>query len=447
VLNAISRREVMRGIGGVAVAGVAGATMSGRPARAAAGWGAGPNSGLPFWHGGYSDLDDMVALLPSGRGLDLVGEFEGEGTYLGVATKCVTDWSKRRWYTHYLKTGKTSAFQWSSNPFCSGASMVVPKSWPTSASAVTAGTHLHCSVPPTYTGSETAVERAAKQRRVWQIAADGWLDPIWRQKMIIFKRDFFIKYNLKSIRIVLRACHELNTDTTWGKQDFRRAFGMRELTTVGDYQIVQEAMRRYFDVFLDVFGNVQPSIVNDYAYTDSQLWTYWNTVRRHNGVVDIRLTCPDNAKLVGPDNYNQYPAALTEAQFATFMAERDKKGWPVGLIPWLEWAKSVNKGFALGEWGLMAKKMNPDGTRPAHMGWDNPVFIKGTLDFCMANAADIAFISYFNRDNTAAAELPAHLVKMWDGIDDPSAGCARTPPGDNNRCGARAYRQWMAANN
>ena len=38
------------------------------------------------------------------------------------------------------------------------------------------------------------------------------------------------------------------------------------------------------------------------------------------------------------------------------------------------------------------------------------------------------------------------LRGVWDGIDDEFAICARTPPGDNNRCGARAYRQWMAAN-
>ena len=445
MLRKLSRRELVRGIGGVAVAGLAGATMVGRPARAGVGWGTGPNSGLPFWHGGYSDLDHMVSLLPPGRGLDLIGEFESEGTYLGVATACANSWGRKRWYLDFLKTGRTSAFQWSSSPFCSGASMVVPVSWPASASAVTAGTHLHCSAPPTYTGRETAAERSAKQRQVWQIAADGWLDPIWRQKMLIFKRDFFIKYNLKSIRIVLRACHELNTATTWGKRDYRRAYGMRELTTVGDYQIVQEALRRYFAAFLDVFGNVQASIPNDYAYTDSQLWPYWNTVKRHNGPVDVRLTCPDNAKLIGPDNYNFYPAALTEVAFQASLIERDRKGWPVGIGPWLEWARSVNKGFALGEWGLVSKKMNADGTRPTTQGWDNPIFIKGTLDFCMANAEDIAFISYFNRDNSASADLPAHLLKMWDGIDDEFAICARTPPGDNNRCGARAYRQWMAA--
>ena len=56
---------------------------------------------------------------------------------------------------------------------------------------------------------------------------------------------------------------------------------MMLLTTVGDYQIVREALRRYFAVFLDVFGNTQASIPGDYAYADSQLWPYWNTVKNH----------------------------------------------------------------------------------------------------------------------------------------------------------------------
>ena len=54
----------------------------------------------------------------------------------------------------------------------------------------------------------------AKQRRVWQIAADGWLEPVWREKIKIYKRDYFIRRNLKNIRISMRACHELNTSTT-----------------------------------------------------------------------------------------------------------------------------------------------------------------------------------------------------------------------------------------
>ena len=363
-----------------------------------------------------------------------------------MATKNVVEWKTRKWYLNFLKTGKSAAFQWSSSPFCSGAGFVVPTAWPASAADVTADYHLHCSVPPTYTGLEDAAERAAKQRRVWQIAADGWLDPVWRQKMLIFKRDFFIKYNLKSIRIVFRVCHELNTATTWGLRDFRRGYGMRELTTVGDYQIVKEALRRYIAVFLDVFGNVQAGITNDYAYTDTQLQPYWCTVRRHNGPVDVRLTCPDNAKVVGPDNYNFNPAMLTEVDYQTANNVRDKNGWPVGVVPWVEWARSVNKAFAFGEYGLMTKKTDEFGNRHPTQGWDNPVFIKGTLDFCKTYAADMAFVSYFNRDNSPSTDLPAHLIKPWPGIENPSVPCARLPVGDNNQCGARAYRDWMLAN-
>ena len=45
--------------------------------------------------------------------------------------------------------------------------------------------------PPTR-GPRRTSERTAKQRRVWQIAADGWLDPVWREKMLTFKRDYFV---------------------------------------------------------------------------------------------------------------------------------------------------------------------------------------------------------------------------------------------------------------
>jgi hypothetical protein len=34
----------------------------------------------------------------------------------------------------------------------------------------------------------------------------------------------------------------------------------------------------------------------------------------------------------------------------------------------------------------------------------------------------------------------------WTGMDAPSTSCARNPPGDNHRCSARTFRQWMAAN-
>ena len=441
--NTLSRRDVLARMAAAPAAGLLG-TIGGSPAVAGTGWGPGPSSGLPFWFGAYSDVASIESMMPAGRGPDLVGEFEAVGTYTFVAEQRTRGWPTTSWHKNYLVTGKAKAFQWTTTPFCSGE-FTVPRSWPARASDVNSSVHLNCSVPPTYTGSETAAERTAKQRRVWQIAADGWMDGIWRQKMLTFKRDYFIKTGLRNIRIVLRACHELNTGTKWGSRIDRAAHGMMCLTTVGDYQIVQEAIRRYFAVFLDVFGNRQAGITNDHAYTDGQLWPYWNTNKDHAGPVDIRLTCPGNAKLVGPDFYDHCPASISDAAWNEAVVRRSRQGWPIGLQTWLDWARSIGKALALGEVGLMTKRFGPDGRRPPSDGWDNPVYVRRLLDFCEANAADIGFISYFNRDNTASADLPAHLIRPWTGIDSSTTSCVRTPPGDNNRCGARAFRQWMAA--
>ncbi|MGE3742713.1 MAG: hypothetical protein AB7I59_24760, partial [Geminicoccaceae bacterium] len=207
--------------------------------------------------------------------------------------------------------------------------------------------------------------------------------------------------------------------------------------------LVQEALRRYFAIFLDVFGNLQPDIPNDHAYADWQLWPHWNVLRNHQGAQDVRLTCPPNAKLVGFDFYNFWPALLTSAQWNQELSRRTPQGWPVGFKTWQTWSNKAGKTLAIGEWGLMSKTM-VNGQRPNHEGWDNPTFITKFLDFCRTNAADIAYVCYFNKDHVASEQLPGHLIKTWPGIDDGTA-CARNPPGDNNRCGARALRQWAAA--
>jgi hypothetical protein len=86
----------------------------------------------------------------------------------------------------------------------------------------------------------------------------------------------------------------------------------------------------------------------------------------------------------------------------------------------------------------------PEGTRPYHEGWDNPVFIRGMLDFFKDHADQVAFVAYFNRDLAPAQHLPGHYIAPWPGIDNPAIACARTPVGDVNRCGAREWRAWMA---
>ena len=448
-----SRREFVFGLTIASLGGLAGGLTGIAPARAAVGWGNGPNSGLPFWLGAHGDYSSLIGLLPAGRGVDLVNLWESEGTYTSSAAKDapVPKASPRGWATNlahksYLATGQTSAVQWSSSPFCSGSAFVVPSSWPTSASAVNENVHLNCSVPPTYTGAETVTEQQAKQRRVWQIAADGWLDPVWRNKLLQYKKNYFVWNNLRNIRIVIRVGHELNTKTKWGNRTYRPSFGMMTLNSAADYAIVREGLRRYMAVFLDVFGNTQASIPGDFAYADNQLWPYWNTGPGHKGSVNVVLTCPPNAKLVGPDYYNFWPAMLTDAEWNAQLYAKTKAGGPFGLGAWLDWAKSIGRPLCLGEWGLMTSYTNPDGSRPASDGWDNPVFIRNMLDFLKANAADIGFVSYFNSDPVASPDLPGHLIKPWPGIETPSTSCVRFPVGDNNRCGARAFRQWAIDN-
>ena len=447
MINGISRRDLLANMSAATVGGIAVGLGGGRPAYAGAGWGPGPNSGLPFWLGAHGDYPSTVGLLPAGRSVDLVNLWESDGAYMAAAAKDPTSWGTKGSVANtYLKSGQASAVQWSSSPFCSGSSLVIPNAWPTSAAGVTTDTHLNCSRPPTYTGAEDLATRTAMQRRVWQIAANGWMDQVWRTKLLTYKKDYFVKQNLRNVRIVIRVAHELNTSTKWGQTDYKRAYGMLLLQTVGDYQLVQEGLRRYMAVFMDVFGNVQSSIPGDFAYADSQLWPYWNPGPSHKGPVDPRLTCPANAKLVGPDYYNFWPATVTQVEWNTNLYAQSKQGWPRGVGAWLNWAKSTGRPLCLGEWALMNKTVNPDGSRPAFEGWDNPVFIKGILDFCKANAADIGFVSYFNKDDAPTTDRPGHLIKTWSGIDDPSASCVRTPVGDDNRCGARAFKQWMASN-
>lgn len=442
----MSRRAMLAGLAAAPAAAMLGNVLTSRPALAGVGWGPGPNSGMPFWFGAYDKVAEIEQMMPPGRFPDLIGEFEAEGTYLDVARERSRGWPRKAWHVSYLKTGKTSGFQWSSSPFCSGSSFVTPTEWPRSAAEVNADVHLNCSRPPTYTGNETTAERVAKQRRVWEIAALGWLEPVWREKMMIFKRDYFVRTGLRDIRIVFRVCHELNTPTRWGDRGYRRAYGMMLLPTVGDYQLVQEALRRYMAVFLDVFGNTHASIPNDFAYADDQLWPYWNPLKAHRGAADVRLTCPGNAKLVGPNLYDHWPALTSPTAWAQAIVETTRQGWPVGLQRWLEWARSIGKPLAMGEVGLMTKSMGQGGARPRHEGWDNPIFISSLLDFCKENAQDIAFIHYFNRDNSPSPYLPAHLIQPWDGIGDPAIGCYRNPPGAYHRCSSRAFRQWMLSN-
>lgn len=438
-----SRRRLIAGVMATAGASLAAPWAAITSAAAATGWGTGPRSGLPFWLGAHSQPDAVVALMPAGRSLDVVNDFENARPYHDVAANTIAGWRTRSFH-RYLVEGRAVAMQWASSPFCSGAGYQPPTSWPSSRAAITSATWLNASRPPTFTGGETTTEQRSKQRGVWQIAADGWLEPVWREKMVAFKRDYFIRYKLTAIRIVLRVAHEINLSPKWGNTDYMRSYAVRMLDPVADGPIVKEALRRYIAVFLDVFGNIQTSIPGDYAYRGDQLWPYWCPLKDHSGDFDSRVTCPSNAKLVGPDYYDHWPASMTPAEWSANILRRSKQGWPIGLATWRDWARSKNRLLAVGEWGLMSMKTTETGGRPTYEGWDNPTFITYFLEFCRANAADMAFACYFNKDVVSSTSLPGHLIGPWDGLTDTGVACERAPPGDLNRCGSRAFAQWMA---
>ena len=208
MINGISRRDLLANLSAATVGGIAVGLGGSRPAYAGAGWGPGPNSGLPFWLGAHGDYPSTVGLLPAGRSVDLVNLWESDGAYMAAAAKDPIAWGTKGSVANtYLKSGQASAVQWSSSPFCSGSSLVIPNAWPTSAAGVTTDTHLNCSRPPTYTGAEDLATRTAMQRRVWQIAANGWMDQVWRTKLLTYKRDYFVKQNLRNVRIVIRVAH------------------------------------------------------------------------------------------------------------------------------------------------------------------------------------------------------------------------------------------------
>ena len=201
---------------------------------------------------------------------------------------------------------------------------------------------------------------------------------------------------------------------------------------------MQEGLRRYMAVFLDVFGNTQASIPGDFAYADSQLWPYWNTGPSHKGPVDPRLTCPANAKLVGPDYYNFWPATLTDVEWNTNLYAQSKQGWPRGVGAWLNWAKSIGRPLCLGEWALMTKNTNPDGSRPASRRLGQPGVHQ---EACSTSARPTPPTSASSATSTRTpglpADLPGHLIKTWPGID--SSDQLRALPGRRQQplCGAR----------
>ena len=359
-----SRRELLLGLGSATLAGLSTDLGLSTPAQAAGGWGRGRHSGLPFWLGAHGEIAKFEQLMPAGRTVDVVNLWEHAGYYLENAAvrrqrlgedagaQPPRQRSCQRRAVEQFAILQRQQFQCAervAEQCCRGDGEHAPE--------LLAATNLYRWRKSPPTGSPSSGGSGKSRLPAGSTRSGG-------AKFRTFKSGYFVKNNLRNIRIILRVAHELNTSTKWGDRGYRRSYGMLLLNSASDYQLVQEGLRRYMAVFLDVFGHVQSGIAGDFAYPADQLWPYWNTGPGHKGTVDVRLTCPSNAKLVGPDYYNFWPALLTEADWNAQLYARTKSGSPFGLGAWLSWANSIGRPLCLGEVGLMSTSMNNGGGRP-----------------------------------------------------------------------------------
>lgn len=418
----------------------------GQDARDPAMWRTGPVTGLPFWFssfGANQNLADLMAGTGPGAngGFDLVLTYDAvqrnNNVYVANTINGFTSGSHHSW----LVQDKVRGLIWTFHPWYGGDAYVEPAAWPAD-NAPIPGTYAMCPTrPPTFTGAETTAERETKQLRVWGYGADGWMDDNWRARFLGIKEGYFNAFGFQDKVIVLRAAHELSLAGGWGQTSSPRANSCAFIQSLEGLQVVKTALERVNDLFIDVFSKIQSSIPGDVAYPLQNLWCYFNPLSDSSMPVDAANACPDNAQIAGPDYYNFFNPAATQAQWntsANAMQSAGRGGGPKGIISWLNWAKDKNKLFGIGEWGLWNDNSGND-------GGDNPFFIEKMLDLFETESASMAFASYFNRDLVDDVNYPGHLIKSWTGIDDASIACARTPPGDNNQCGARGFREWMKA--
>lgn len=137
--------------------------------------------------------------------------------------------------------------------------------------------------------------------------------------------------------------------------------------------------------------------------------------------VDQMYPGDDVVDVIGVQQYDRCPPAKNEAEWQkAYWEVRGATRSPVGLGPWLEYAKSKGKLLSVPEWGVGGPR-NVCG-RP---GIDNPFFIQKMYDFFRANAASIAYEAYFNGD---------------DGSGNDENGSHRLAPVEYNPQSATAYK-------
>lgn len=122
----------------------------------------------------------------------------------------------------------------------------------------------------------------------------------------------------------------------------------------------------------------------------------------------------DVVDVVASQFYDRCPPITSDAQFQARLNGRDRWGNPAGPKAWLEYAKAKGKKWALPEWGIGGSRT----VCKAH-GFDNPFFIQKMHEFLRANAAHVAFESYFN-----GADSTTGTHELYPPLANPRAAAA-----------------------
>lgn len=99
--------------------------------------------------------------------------------------------------------------------------------------------------------------------------------------------------------------------------------------------------------------------------------------------------------VVGVDFYDNWPALDTDALWASHYMDQASGGGPHGIGAWLAFAMGHGKPLSVPEWGIV------NATGSCGCGGDDPIYVTHMHDFFSANAANVAYESYFNLGNSA----------------------------------------------
>lgn len=118
----------------------------------------------------------------------------------------------------------------------------------------------------------------------------------------------------------------------------------------------------------------------------------WCSSRKGKAKAGIQHFYPggDWVDIIGHDRYDWFPMMTTQADWDKEY-NSTKLGGPVGIGAWIDYARSEGKPMSVPEWGVV--------TGVAGAGGDNALFVENMIAFFRAHAADMAYETYFNRNN------------------------------------------------